>query len=64
MANVIDLTIALERSATDSLILSLRGHECQHLQRLLAACTSLRRLHLHFNHNPFHGDTLEYVWKK
>ncbi len=64
MANVRILIIALERSATDSLIRSPRWHKRQHLQRLLAACTSLRRLHLHFKHNPFRGDTLEYVWKK
>ena len=64
MAYIRDLTLALDNSATSSLLFPSPLHARGHLQRLLVACTSLRRLHLHFKHGPFGDYGLERYLKQ
>ena len=64
MANVRILTLALEPSTTAELLLAPRWRERENLQRLLAACTSLRRLHLHFQLRQTYVHTLEHLWQR
>jgi len=64
MAHVRVLTLALEPSTTAELLLAPRWRERENLQRLLAACTSLRRLHLHFQLRQTYVHTLEHLWQR
>ena len=64
MAHVRELTLALEPSTTAELLLAPRWRERENLQRLLAACTSLRRLHLHFQLRQTYVHTLEHLWQR
>ena len=64
LAHVTDLTVAFDPTLTMQLLLSPRFCDRWFIQRLLAACGALRRLHLHFHLRLGLEHTLEHLWQE
>jgi hypothetical protein len=64
LADVADLTVAFDPAMTMQLLLSPRFRDRGFLQRALAACRALRRLHLHFHLRPGLENALEHLWQQ
>ena len=64
LAQVANMTVAFDPAMTMQLLLSPRFRDRGFLQRVLAACCELRRLHLHFHLRPGLENALEHLWQQ